>query len=50
MTKEKVKKPKCKGVWKSRFKNGVFVHECTKCGQTLPSAQGRNAVNHVDVV
>ena len=48
MAKEKVKKPKCKGVWKSRFLNGVFVYECTKCKKTIPVQQGRGATDHIN--
>lgn len=49
--KEKIKKPKCKGVWKICFTAaGVFAYKCTKCGQEISNAEIRNNPDHRDVL
>lgn len=48
MTKEKIKKPKCKGSWRLVKYCGVWCYQCSWCGARLTPRQGSNAINHKD--
>lgn len=46
--KEKIKKPKCKGVWKFERYGGVYYYICTKCKKRR-SGRTRPLVDHIDM-